>query len=92
MSKIKHFQVKPEHVEAIQFGGKNGKDIVEWINLFSERYNVRATNGGSYIDIVHEGSEVEWRVTNGDWVVRSFVNSYFYVETNSVMMDQYIQL
>jgi hypothetical protein len=92
MSKVKHFQVKPEHVEAIQFNGKNGKDICDWIGLFAERYRVKASNGGTYIDILHVDSDVSWRATKNDWVVRSFINSYFYVEIDTVMIDQYIQL
>lgn len=92
MTKVKHFQVKPEHVEAIQFGGRNGKDICDWVNLFAERYGVKITNGGTYLTIDHGIEDVSWRVTKGDWVVRSFINSYFYVENDAVMMDQYIKL
>lgn len=92
MTKVKHFQVKPEHVEAIQFGGKNGSDICDWIGLFADRYHVKVFNGGSYLVIEHDDSDVIWRVTKGDWVVRSFINSYFYVETSEVMADQYIKM
>lgn len=92
MSKVKHFQVKPEHVEAIQFGGKNGKDIADWVSIFAERYNVKVTNGGTYIVIHSLDTNMQWRATKGDWVIRSFVNQYFYVEPASVMADQYIQL
>lgn len=92
MSKVKHFQVKPEHVEAIQFGGRNGKDICDWIGLFADRYRVTTINGGSYIIIEHADSNVVWKATKGDWVVRSFINSYFYVESSAVMVDQYIKL
>lgn len=92
MSKVKHFQVKPEHVEAIQFGGKNGKDIVDWVNLFADRYRIEITNGGSYIVIKSLDTDTVWKATKGDWVVRSFVNQYFYVETDLVMIDQYIKL
>lgn len=92
MSKVKHFQVKPEHVEAIRYGGLNGQEIVDWVNLFAERYNIQVKHENDCIIIKSLSTETEWVAKNGEWVVRSFINSYFYVETNEVMLDQYIKL
>lgn len=92
MSKVKHFQVKPEHVEAIQFGGRNGQEICDWVNLFAERYNINVSHTEDSIVIEHQETNVWWKANVGDWVVRSFVNQYFYVENPVVMADQYIKL
>jgi hypothetical protein len=92
MTKVKHFQVKPEHVEAMQFGGKNGNDIVEWVSLFADRYNIKVTNHGTHITITNNENALMWQASRGDWVVRSFLNQYFYVEPDAVMADQYIKL
>lgn len=92
MSKVKHFQVKPEHVEAIKFDGRNAADICDWVNLFHDRYKVRASFTDTDIIIEHAGSGVVWTAIRNDWVVRSFINQYFYVEVDSVMADQYIEL
>ena len=92
MSKVKHFQVKPEHVEAIQFEGKNGQDIADWIGLFSDRYGVSVSYTAEYMLIEQKDSNTWWKANIGDWVVRSFINQYFYVETSAIMDDQYIKL
>lgn len=92
MSKVKHFQVKPEHVEAIQFGGKNGKEISDWVNLFKDRYRVYVEYTDEYLLIIGNDGHTEWRAEIGDWIVRSFINQYFYVETAAIMADQYIKL
>jgi hypothetical protein len=92
MTKVKHFQVKPEHVEAIQFGGRNGQEICDWVNLFADRYNITVSHTEDSVVIEHKETGVWWKAEVGNWVVRSFVNSYFYVETSAVMADQYIKL
>lgn len=92
MSKVKHFQVKPEHVEAIQFGGKNGKEISDWVNLFKDRYGVYVEYTDEYLLIISNDGNIEWRAEISDWIVRSFINQYFYVENPAIMADQYIKL
>lgn len=93
MSKVKKFQTKPEFVEAMQFGGKNAKDIVEWIEGYAADYNLSIKNGGRYIDLQYlGGSKLYWRITKGDWLVHASNDKYFYVEPAWVMQDDYIKV
>jgi hypothetical protein len=89
MTKVKQFRVKPELVEAMVYGGRNGKEIVKWIEQYEEEYCVGVINGGSYISITALATNTEWRATKGNWIVRSITNKYFYVETNEIMAEQY---
>lgn len=93
MSKVKNFNTKPEPVEAMQFGGKNAKDIVEWIEGYALEYNLTVKNGGRYIDLKYlGGAKLYWRITKGDWVVHTSIDKYFYVEPASVMQERYIKV
>jgi hypothetical protein len=92
MSKIKHFQVKPEHVEAMQVGPNNIDDVVDWIMLFADKYKIVAKKSPEAVMIFSKTGEALWCANFGDWMVRSFINQYFYVEPDDVMTDQYIKL
>lgn len=89
MTKVKYFRTKPEEVEAMVYGGKNGKDIIDWISKYADEYFVGAINGGNFISITYLPNNTEWRAAKGDWIVRSIVNKCFYVETNQIMAEQY---
>ena len=90
MSNVKHFKTKPDFVEAMQFGGKNAKDVVEWIQGYALDYNLTVKNGGRYIDLRYlSGSKLYWRITKTDWIVHSPEDEYFYVEPSNVMRDKY---
>ena len=45
------FRQKAASSEVIQFTGKNGNDVVEFIN---DRVGVKARNGGSYVSVVRD--------------------------------------
>lgn len=93
MTKVKYFKTKPDVVEAMRFGGKNAKDIVDWLQDYALAYNLVVKNGGTYIDIKYlDGSKLEWRVTKGVWVVHSVKDFYFYVEPADVMQDRYVSV
>jgi hypothetical protein len=92
MTKVKYFKTKPDHVEAMQFGGKNAKDVAEWIQGYALDYNLTIKNGGRYIDIQYlGGSKLYWRITKYDWVVHSPSDKYFYVEPSHIMVERYIE-
>ena len=48
---IQIFRQKAASSEVIQFTGKNGKEVVEFIN---DRVGVRARNGGSYVSVTRD--------------------------------------
>lgn len=89
MTKVKLFRTKPEEVEAMVYGGKNGKDIVDWINRYADEYSVAVVDGGDHIYITQLNTNTVWVAKRTDWVVRSITNQYFYVEPNKIMAEQY---
>lgn len=92
MTKVKYFQTRPELVEAMQFGGKNAKDVADWVQGYALHYNLEVKNGGSYVNITDLVTGLEWRATKGDWVVHSVNDEYFYVETAPIMKDDYVRV
>lgn len=92
MSKVKYFKTKPETVEAIQFGGKNAKDIIAWIQGYALEYNLEVRNGGRYIDLQYlTGAKLYWRITKYDWIVHAPNDKYFYVEPSHIMVERYVE-
>ena len=82
----KKFLIRPiKHVEAIQFDGKNGKKIADFINECA--YDGMATSRGSWIQI----NEDPGRIRKTDWVVVIRINNdlVFMVMNNESFIDRY---
>ena len=84
---VERFKQAPVCVSAVQFDGKNSKNIVEWIK--SEGGSARA--GGSYILIFTPSGTL--KVTRWGWVVMGLEN-VFYTHSNSVFntTHRYVRL
>lgn len=76
----------------MRFGGKNAKDIVDWVEGYALHYNLEVKNGGSYVNITDLITGLEWRATKFDWVVHSVKEEYFYVESAHVMVEDYTEV
>ena len=71
---IQRFKKKPVQVEAVQFTGKNGKDIVEWI----KENGGTVRNGGTYLKI----GTLEGTMTakKSDMIVRGLKGEFYPVK------------
>lgn len=92
MTKVKYFQTIPGIVQAMQFGGKNAKDVADWVLGYALHYDLEVKNGGSYVNITDLVTGLEWRATKGDWVVHSVDDEYFYVESAHIMKSDYVRV
>ena len=69
IGEIQEFKYKPRKSQAIQYTGKNGKAVVE----FLEGHGFRARNGGSYVHVwsylPHDDEANRHTIRKGDMVV-----------------------
>lgn len=59
---VQTFKTKPITIQAIQFTGENGKDIVE----FAKKNDFGAKNGGTYVHVFVDGNKLT--VRKGDFI------------------------
>lgn len=71
MLKPKKVKTKVVSFEALQFTGKNSKDIAEWI--FQNEGKAKA--GGSYVNVTTDDGE--FRLIKSDWIVKGEDNSFY---------------
>lgn len=71
------FRKKPVEVEAIQFTGHNGKEILEWMKPASDVFLTPHPKDISKHVIIIETLEGAMRAFPGDWVIKG-VNGEFY--------------
>lgn len=74
MTKVTKFKKKPTTIEAVEFTGKNGKDIVAWVR--DNGGEIR--NGGSYLKI--NTWEGVMTVSKSAMVVRGIAGEFYPVD------------
>lgn len=63
----RYFETKPNVVQAVQFNGKNGKDLAGWVEKTPTDINQTLKARGFYVELSHESYSV--KLTKGEWLV-----------------------
>lgn len=74
---------KPTKIQFVEFTGKNGRELVQWIR----DNGGTATNGGRYIKVVTPNGPVT--VRDGDRVIKGTTTGDFYPIKNEVFLATY---
>lgn len=77
---IQEFKVKPHKVKAIQFTGKNGRQVAEFVKAHDE--NVYIRNGGKYMSFTDELGH-KYTVSKSDFLVYTEFAQVAYMDESS---------
>jgi len=85
---MKKYRKKPVIIEAIQFNGKNGEEIIKWINDQSNR-NAGLSSNKDYILIrTLEGTH---RANIGDYIIKG-IKGEFYPCKSDIFNETYEEI
>lgn len=77
-------------VRAVQFTGRNSKEVAAWVSKVSDgAHEGRA--GGSYVDIKDSTGDLVVRVTKNEWVLYN-TRGIFFVRDDASFRTEYEQV
>lgn len=77
-------------VRAVQFTGRNSKDIAAWVEKVSDN-TITARAGGSYVDVKTESGDLIVRVTKEEWLLFN-TRGIFFVRQDADFRTDYEQV
>lgn len=79
---VRRRQVK---AKAIQFTGKNGKEVVAFVKASEDLNESTARNGGSYVSIKSEKDQLKSTVRKGDFLVLDVHDNFVIYEAEEFL-------